>query len=159
MCQFKNRDNIAVFVVLCYTICMENNKNIKKARTCVYNINYHVVWSVKYRRKVITQEIETYMKDLFIEIGKEKEFEVVIMEVGENDHVHVFVSAHPKVAPSYIVKMLKGISARKLFMEFPELKKVLWKNHLWNSSFYIETIGSISEDVIKKYIGNQKKGE
>jgi len=53
--------------------------------------------------------------------------------------------------------MVKGISARKLFLKFPELKKKLWKGHLWNPSYYIETIGSISEDVIRKYIENQKR--
>lgn len=132
---------------------------IKHARTCVYNVNYHIVWSVKYRRNVLTTEIELYLKELFQEIAQEKEFEVVMVEVGEQDHIHVFASAHPKIAPSYIVKMLKGISARKLFLTFPQLKERLWGGHLWNSSFYIETIGSISEDVIRKYIENQKKGE
>lgn len=143
---------------LCYTICMRKS-TIKHARTCVYNVNYHIVWSVKYRRKVLTSEIEGYLKDLFQEIAQEKEFEVAMMEVGEQDHIHVFASAHPKISPSYIVKMLKGISARKLFLKFPQLKKRLWGGHLWNSSFYIETVGSISEDVIRKYIENQKKGD
>jgi putative transposase len=55
--------------------------------------------------------------------------------------------------------MLKGISARKLFLKFPQLKKRLWEGHLWNSSFFIETIGSISEQAIKKYIESQKKGD
>lgn len=132
-------------------------ENIKHARTCVYNVNYHIVWSVKYRRSVLSVEIEAYLKELFQEIAQEKEFEVIMMEVGENDHIHVFASAHPKIAPSYIVKMLKGISARKLFLKFPHLKKKLWGGHLWNSSFFIETIGSISEQAIKKYIANQKK--
>lgn len=144
-------------MTFCYTICMDK-LNLKHARTCVYNVNYHVVWSVKYRKKILSTEIEQYLKGLFQEIGKEKGFEVVLMEVGENDHIHVFASAHPKIAPSYIVKMLKGISARKLFIKFPELKKTLWGGHLWNSSFYLETVGSISEEVIKKYIENQKKG-
>ena len=137
---------------------MENKSNIKYARTCVYNVNYHIVWSVKYRRKILTSEIEKYLKELFREIANEKGFEVVMMEVGEQDHVHVFASAHPKIAPSYIVKMLKGISGRKLFLQFPEMKQRLWKGHLWNSSYYIETVGSISEDVIKKYIAKQSKG-
>jgi putative transposase len=53
--------------------------------------------------------------------------------------------------------MLKGISARKCFLKFPDLKKKLGGGHLWNSSFYIETIGSISEETIRKYIENQKK--
>lgn len=134
-------------------------ETIKYARTCVYNVNYHIVWSVKYRRPVLSAEIESYLKKLFQEIAQEKQFEVVMMEVGENDHIHVFASAHPKIAPSYIVKMLKGISARKLFLKFPHLKKRLWGGHLWNSSFFIETIGSISEQAIKKYIENQKKGD
>jgi putative transposase len=134
-------------------------ESIKHGRTCVYNVNYHIVWSVKYRRSVLSAEIEAYLKELFQEIAQEKEFEVVMVEVGEKDHVHVFASAHPKVAPSYIVKMLKGISARKLFLKFPQLKQRLWGGHLWNSSFYLETIGSISEEAIKKYIEKQKKGE
>jgi putative transposase len=99
-------------------------ENIKHARTCVYHVNYHIVWSVTYRRSVLSAEMEAYLKKLFQEIAQEKEFEVVMMEVGEKDHIHVFASAHPKIAPSYIVKMLKGISARKRFLKFPQLKKV-----------------------------------
>lgn len=134
-------------------------ENIKHARTCVYNVNYHIVWSVKYRRSVLSAEIEAYLKELFQEIAQEKDFEVVMVEIGEKDHIHVFASAHSKIAPSYIVKMLKGISARKLFLKFPQLNKQLWGGHLWNSSFFIETIGSISEQAIKKYIESQKKGD
>lgn len=137
-------------------MCM---KNLTHARTCVYNVNYHLVWSVKYRRPVLTTEIEKRMKEIFHQIGEEKDFIVHQIEVGENDHVHVYVSAHPKVAPSYIVKMLKGISGRKLFIEFPEIKSKLWKGQLWNPSYYIETVGSISEESIQKYIENQKKGD
>jgi len=105
----------------------------------------------------LTSEIENYLRKVIIETGIEKGFDVAMVEVGDQDHVHLFVSAHPKVAPSYIVKMVKGISARKLFLRFPELKKKLWKGHLWNPSYYIETIGSISKDVIRRYIENQKR--
>lgn len=133
-----------------------DRKGLQRARTCVYNVNYHIVWSVKYRRKVLGGNIEQYLKQVFREIAEAKDFNLVLTEIGEQDHVHVFVSAHPKIAPSYIAKMLKGISGRKLFLQFPEIKQSLWKGRLWNSSFYIETIGSISEDSIKKYIANQK---
>ena len=125
------------------------------ARTCVYNVNYHLVWTTKYRRKILTSEIDEYLQKLLKEIGKSKGFEVIQSRVGENDHIHVFVSAHPKVAPSYIVKMLKGISGRKLFMDFPEIKRQLWKNRLWNSSYFIESIGSTSQENIQKYIDRQ----
>jgi putative transposase len=129
--------------------------NLKHARTCVYNVNYHIVWSTKYRRKVLTKDIAEYLKELFQEIAADKEFEIVMAEIGEMDHIHIFASAHPKVSPSYIVKMLKGISGRLLFLKHPEIKEKLWKGHLWNSSFYLETVGSISEEAIRKYIENQ----
>lgn len=135
-----------------------SKSTLTQARTCVYNVNYHIVWSVKYRRKILNHEIEVYLKQLFQEIAEQKEFIVHLMEVGEKDHIHVFVSAHPKIAPSYIVKMLKGISGRKLYLKFPQIKKYLWKNRLWNSSFYLETVGSVSESAIRKYIESQEKG-
>jgi putative transposase len=129
--------------------------NLIHARTCVYNVNYHIVWSTKYRKKVLNNNLQEELKNLFFEIAREKGFIIATMEIMP-DHVHIFASAHPQIAPSYIVKMLKGISARKLFIKHPELQKQLWKGHLWNSSFYIETIGSISKDAIKEYIENQK---
>lgn len=133
-------------------------QNLIHARTCVYNVNYHLVWSVKYRHPLLTPRIETRLKEICDEIANEKEFIVHKLEVGEQDHVHAFVSAHPKISPSYIAKMLKGISARKLFIEYPELQKKCWKGRLWNGSYYLETIGSTSEENIKKYIDRQKKG-
>lgn len=132
-----------------------SKNNLIHARTCVYNVNYHIVWSVKYRKPILNEDIQKFLKAQFIKIGEEKGFSIASMEVMP-DQVHIFVSAHPKVAPSYIVKMLKGISARRTLMQFPYLTQQLWKGHLWNSSFYIETVGSISEDAIRKYIEHQK---
>lgn len=120
-----------------------------------FHVNYHIVWCVKYRRKVLAGKVETRLKDLLHEIAKEKDFIIKSMEIMP-DHVHIFASAHPKYAPSYLYKMLKGISARKLFLEFPELKTKLWKGRLWNSATYTETIGHISESTVAKYIEDQK---
>ena len=131
--------------------------NLIHSRTCVYNINYHVVWSVKYRKAIITEEIEKQLKDWANEIADEKGFTLHLFEAGENDHIHCFVSAPPKLSISYIVKMLKGILGRKLFFNFPELREQLWKGELWNHSYYVETIGSVSEDNIRKYIEKQSK--
>ena len=125
-------------------------------RTCVYNINYHIVWCVKYRRKVLSQKISERLYELCYEIAKAKGFTVVEVKVGENDHVHCFVSAPPKISITQIVKYLKGISGNRLLEEFPELRKSLWKGHLWNGSYFVETIGSTSEDNIRRYIERQK---
>jgi putative transposase len=131
--------------------------NLIHGRTTVYDVNYHIVWSVKYRRNVLAGRVEARLKKLLEEIAIEKGFAIGSMEVMP-DHVHVFASAHPKFSPSYIYKMFKGISGRKLLMEFPSLKKSLWRGHLWNPSTYVETIGHISEESVKKYIEDQKKG-
>ena len=125
-------------------------------RTSVYNIGYHMVWSVKYRRNILTGYIEQSLKEILFATAIEKDFLIKEIEVMPN-HVHVFVSAKPKYAPSYIFKMLKGISARRIFLKHPEIKEKLWKGHLWNPSTYIETIGHISQETVKKYIQNQKR--
>ena len=148
--------NILLFYGILY-VGMKDN--LIHARTCVYNVNYHIVWSTKYRRKVLNSKIETRLKEILIQVSKEKEFTIHEMEVGECDHIHLFISAHPKVSISYIVKMSKGISGRLLMKEFPEITKHLWNGELWNPSYYVETIGSVSEENIRRYIQIQEKGE
>ena len=125
-------------------------------RTCVYNINYHIVWCVKYRRKALKPEIAERLHELVKEIGLDKGFTVVDCKVGESDHVHCFVSAPPKISVTQIVKYLKGISGNALLKEFPEIRTMLWKGQLWNGSYFCETIGSTSEENILKYIERQK---
>ena len=148
--------NILLFYGILY-VGMKDN--LIHARTCVYNVNYHIVWSTKYRRKVLNSKIEARLKEILIQVAKEKEFIIHEMEVGESDHIHLFISAHPKVSISYIVKMSKGISGRLLMKEFPEITKHLWNGELWNPSYYVETIGSVSEENIRRYIQRQEKGE
>lgn len=130
-------------------------ENLKHYRTCVCNINYHMVWSVKYRQKVLTNEIENYLKELVNQIAKEKGFEVQLFECGDCNHIHCFITAPPKLSITTIVKYLKGITGRKLFEQFPELRSQLRNGELWNHSYYCETIGSISEENIKRYIEKQ----
>lgn len=131
--------------------------NLTHSRTSVYNINYHIVWSVKYRRKVITPEIESYMRELVFQIAEDKGFTVHEFESGLMDHVHLFVSAPPKLSPSLIIQYLKGITGRKILQKYPQPRQKLWKGELWNHSTYIETIGDVSEETIRKYIQHQSK--
>ena len=109
------------------------------------------------RRKVLTSEIETRLKEILVNVANEKGFEIAEIEVRAKDHVHVFVSAIPKISISYIAKMMKGISGRLLLKEFPEISKELWNGELWNPSYYVETIGSVSIEAIREYIQNQEK--
>lgn len=126
------------------------------ARTSVYNIGYHMVWSTKYRRPVLVGHVEKGLKNLIPKIARRYDFCVKYMEVMP-DHVHVFVSCHPKYAPSRIYKALKGITGKLLFKHYPHLRRYLWGGKLWNPSTFVESIGHISEPVVKKYIEDQKR--
>ena len=136
-----------------YTVCMGKYTH---ERTCVYNINYHIVWCVKYRRKVLSDNISARLYEIVQEVAADKGFTVVACKAGERDHVHCFVSASPKLSVTDIVTYLKGISGRLLLKEFPSIRDALWKGHLWNGSYFVETIGSSNEEAIKAYIDRQK---
>lgn len=125
------------------------------ARGCVYNVNYHFVWSTKYRREVLVGKIADDLHELHKLIARKKGVTLVTQEILP-DHVHLFITAHPKFAPANIVKIFKGISAKKLFETHPEIKNKLWNGHLWNPSYYVGTCGDTTKDVIQMYIETQK---
>lgn len=138
-----------------HTHIMSKREHWSTARGCVYNVNYHMVWSTKYRRKVLTGEIAEFLKELHEQIAKEKGVILREQEVMP-DHVHLFITAHPKFSPSQIVKIFKGITAKTLFEKFPELRHHMWKGHLWNPSYCCGTMGDVTKDVIMRYIETQK---
>ncbi len=130
-----------------------NGKRWTKSKTVVYNIGYHLIWCSKYRRKVLTGDAETRLKELLAEKAGQIDIEIVQMEIMP-DHVHLFVKATPVNSPHYIVQQLKGYTSRVLRQEFPSLKSRL--PSLWTRSYYCESVGHISEETILKYIEDQK---
>ena len=128
-------------------------KRLKHNTTSVVNINYHIIWCPKYRRKILVGNIETKLKEILLEIAEECGCEIETMEVMP-DHIHLFVKGDPTIPVHLIVKNLKGKSSRRLRQEFPSLNTKL--PCLWTRSYYCETIGCINEETIKKYIENQK---
>ena len=108
--------------------------------------------------EIQAKDIKTRNRGISSETGAaDKGFTVHLFECGECDHVHCFVSAPPKLSITAIVKYLKGITGRKLFERFPEIRNQLWKGELWNHSYYVETIGSVSEENIRRYMEHQSK--
>lgn len=130
-------------------------KDLIKYRTCIANVNYHIVFCVKHRQKILNGEVESFLKETILDIAQDKNFTIKTMEMNESDHIDLFISAHPKHSIGQIIKWIKGISGIKLFKRFPDLTKKLWKGKLWSNTYYVETIGSTSEENIKKYIENQ----
>ena len=118
---------------------------------------YHLVFPAKYRRKVFTKEIENTLIKICKDISER--YEINFLEIGnDEDHVHFLIQGIPKMPVSRIVQIVKSITARELFSQHPEIKKVLWGGNLWTSGFYANTVGQFaSEDTIKNYVKNQGK--
>lgn len=120
-------------------------------RNCVYQTAYHVVWCPKYRRKVLIGRISEFLTAQLTEICELRQWPILALEV-QPDHIHLFLSIPPSIAVADAVKILKGTTARKLFVEFPELKQSLWGGHLWSPSYYVGTAGNVSAEIIRRYI-------
>jgi putative transposase len=92
-----------------------------------------------------------YINELLNVICKENNWPVITAEI-QPDHIHLFLTIPPAIAVASAVKILKGTTARKLFLEFPQLKKELWDGHLWSPSYYVGTAGNVSAETIQRYI-------
>src|SRR5262249_51560181 len=121
----------------CYDSTMETDGlQVGKTRWCHYKIGYHLVWIPKYRRKIFTGAVEA-------ECCEQHDLTLLALETDQ-DHVHVFVSAPPRLSPSTLAGLLKGHTSRYLREKFPHLGKLCGKEHLWASSYYVGTAGSVS---------------
>ena len=132
----------------------ENHK-LTYGRGYVYSLQYHIVWCTKYRKKVLKAGIDIRLKEILTDISEEYDFRIIAMEVME-DHVHLLLDCKPQFFVSDMVKIMKGNTARWLFLEHPELKKELWGGHLWNPSYCAITVSDRSFDMVKEYIESQK---
>lgn len=120
-------------------------------RNSVYQTAYHVIWCPKYRKPILKGEVRKRLEELIESVCKENKWVIFSKEV-QPDHIHLFVSIPPAVSLATVIKKLKGITARKLFICFPELRKKLWGGSLWSPSYYVGTAGNVSAEMIQKYI-------
>ncbi|RJP94200.1 MAG: IS200/IS605 family transposase [Desulfobacteraceae bacterium] len=117
----------------------------------VFNIEYHFVWVTKYRYQVLKGDIAQRVRELVRQTCEAFEIRI-ISGVVSKDHVHIFVSAPPNIAPSEIMKKIKGRSATKLFEEFPNVKKRYWGRHFWARGFFCVTSGQVTDEMITNYL-------
>jgi putative transposase len=117
----------------------------------VFNIEYHFVWVTKYRYKVLKGDVAERVRELVRQTCEA--FEIRILSgVVSSDHVHILVSAPPTMAPSEIMRRIKGRGASKLFEEFPKLKQRYWGRHFWARGYFCATVGQVTEEMIKSYL-------
>lgn len=129
---------------------------VTHGRGYVYSLQYHIVWVTKYRKQIFVGPIEADVKEYLSETLGSLDMKVLAMEVMP-DHIHLLVDCKPQLRLSDAIKILKGNTARWLFLAHPEIKKSLWGGHLWNPSYFVATVSDRSLEQITDYINSQKK--
>lgn len=125
----------------------------KSNNNVVYSCKYHVVWCPKYRRKVLTDKIETRLKELLRQYAVEINVDIIEMEIMP-DHVHLLIEVDPQYGVHKAIKFLKGKTSHTLRKEFIELTTKL--PTLWTNSYFVSTVGGAPLSAIKQYIESQK---
>lgn len=129
------------------------SKEYKSKFHLIYSCQYHVIFCPKYRRQVLKEGVDIRLKEIFLAVSEEYDFEIVEMEVMP-DHVHLLIDCNPRFGIMNCVTKLKGASSKILRDEFPWLKSRI--PTLWTRSAFISTVGEVSLDAVKKYIEGQK---
>lgn len=129
------------------------DKRYQRNAGCVYSLKYHFVWCPKYRRKVLVGEIAQALHDLLHEKAEQLDVVIEALEIMP-DHVHLFIAADPTDAPQRLANQFKGYTSRLLRQQYPSLKSRL--PTLWSRSYYVGSVGHVSEETVKQYIEDQK---
>jgi len=115
---------------------------------------YHLIMVVKYRRKVIVDQVSERGKEIFEYISPR--YGIALEEWNhDEDHVHVMFRAKPSSEISKFINAYKSESSRLLKTEYPEIKNKLWKEAFWSRSFCLLTTGGVTTEVIRRYIESQ----
>ena len=120
----------------------------------VFSLNYHLVLVVKYRKKVINDEISNRAKEIFEYISPK--YNITLQEWNHDiDHVHILFKSHPNTEISKFINAYKSASSRLLKKEYPQIRQKLWKEYFWSQSFCLISTGGANIETIRKYIEGQ----
>ena len=133
---------------------MNESRYIHKSHN-VSVLIYHFVCPAKYRRVVFSKEVDKTLKDICLEISKR--YEVYFLEIGtDNNHVHFLVQSVPTYSPTKIIRTVKSILAREIFVKHPEVKLKLWGGEFWSDGYFVNTVSKFGdESTITKYVRDQ----
>lgn len=124
----------------------------------VSNLLYHIVTPTKCRRMALTEVVEGSLRQICegIELRWDR---IRFLEAGtDGDHVHYLVQSAPEHSPTEIVRLIKSVTAKRIFAEHPEVKRMLWGGEFWSDGYFVSTVGKFtSENVISEYVRNQGK--
>ncbi|WXG43878.1 MAG: IS200/IS605 family transposase [Promethearchaeati archaeon SRVP18_Atabeyarchaeia-1] len=127
-------------------------RGYQKTSTTIYLMNYHFVWSPRYRRKLLVGKVAKRLEHLIYEKAKQLECRVIQLGIMP-DHVHLFIESNPRISPNRVIGEMKGYTSRVLRHEFPELLRM---PTLWTRSYFASTAENVSSKIIEEYIEAQK---
>lgn len=130
---------------------MDSSLQTGNTRWTHYQIAYHPVWIPKYRRRLLTGDVQKACQALVAECCDHHGLPLLAQETDE-DRIHVFVSAPPRFSPAKIANLLKGYTSRYLRQQFPRLAKATGRDRLWTRAYYVGTAGAVSAETIRRYI-------
>ena len=135
---------------------MSKNSDYFRLSHNVSNLVYHFVCPAKYRRSVFSDNVEEHLRNICLEIEERYDY-IRFLEIGaDKNHVHFLVQSTPNHAPADIIKTIKSITGRQIFLECPEVKKYLWGAQFWTDGYFVGTVGkNVNEKVIQGYVKNQ----
>lgn len=135
---------------------MVSSNDFRSGKHVVYRLHAHLVFTPKYRRKVITGRVEHLLCASFAEVCAK--FEATLIECNDDgDHIHLLVDYPPKVALSALVNSLKGVSSRRVRQQnWPEVKRALRGDHFWSPSYCVVSCGGAPIAIVREYIEHQK---
>lgn len=119
-------------------------------------LKFHIIFVRKYRRKLLVGGIGDDMKRILDEVGDESDFDIDIAE-SDKDHIHLLVSAPPKLSPLSIVRRLKQVFTRRIYeLHGSSLRKAFYREQtFWTDGYFVSSIGDVSQETVRKYIENQ----
>ncbi len=128
--------------------------NLDTNNHSVFLLNYHLVLVIKYRRKVINDEVSNRLKEIFEYICPK--YDIILGEWNrDKDHVHLLFRGSPNTDISKFINAYKSASSRLIKKEFPLIRNQLWKEYFWSRSYCLITTGGAPIDIVRKYIENQ----
>lgn len=128
--------------------------NYRKTSHSVYDLKYHIVWTTKYRKPVMVGKVAERIREILRLICANNEVEILAGHISK-DHIHMLVSVPPHLSVSKLIQYLKGNSSRKMLMEYKELNKQFWGQHLWTRGYFAASSGNVTDTVIAEYIAHQ----
>ena len=129
---------------------------------CKHNINYHIIWIPKFRKKILTGKVADVLKQIIEGQCQEMQCEKLALEVMP-DHIHLFIGAKPTHRPCDIIHKLKGNTSIQLRRVFPNLKYLGYSQQygkgfdaLWATGYYCGSAGHVSAEAVARYIAEQQ---